>query len=133
VAGGRQVVRDGERRTQTERLAIAVQVGKDHRVGRHPEAAEMLHNAQAHRAVLGVDAERYPGEPVGLSGGGEDLLLEGLEPVVAGTDLDDPGTHDGPFDVGDKTADEAVGRLDAQGVVRRVVGVAVHAGCGDHL
>jgi hypothetical protein len=78
----------------------------------------MLNDAETHGAVLGVDANGDPGALVGVNGGGEGLLLEGLEPVVAGTDLDHPGAHAGPFDVGNKTAGEGIGRLGAQGVVR---------------
>ena len=93
----------------------------------------MLHYAQPHGAVLGVDAKRDPGALVGFNGGGEGLLLEGLEPVVAGTDLDHPGAHAGSFDVGNKTTGERIGRLGAQRVVRRVVGVTVHPSGSDHL
>jgi hypothetical protein len=70
---------------------------------------------------------------VGFNGGGEGLLLEGLEPVVTGTDLDHPGAHAGSFDVGNKTTGEGIGRLGAQRVVRWVVGVTVHPSGSDHL
>src|ERR1035438_8774825 len=45
----------------------------------------ILHDAETHCAVLGVDANGDPGALVGVNGGGEGLLLEGREPESNGT------------------------------------------------
>ena len=72
-------------------VRVAVEVGEDDRRRRDAAAAQPLDDAEPHRPVLAVDADRGAGARVCARGRGcEHGLLERLQPVVARADLDQP-------------------------------------------
>ena len=114
-------------------IGVAVEVGEDDRARGNAEGREMLDEAEAHRPVLGVDADRRAGAAVGLGGGREDRPLERLQAVVARAHLDRARADARARDVGREPLRQRGRALAPQRVVGAVVGVAVDARARDDV